>query len=138
MTSWALLLLASVLLATPGLTFCGLSLEDHDLDMADRCQDEKFFQMLAQETPQHNLTLNPCDTCRMILSWLKNCVGLQRIQMTIEKAAQLVCSQFPLVENICKETINKYVNDIIQSILNAPPRQDICVTLRLCKCQVGL
>ncbi|XP_046925915.1 antimicrobial peptide NK-lysin-like [Lynx rufus] len=138
MTSWAFLLLASVLLATPGLTFCGLTPEDHDLDMADRCQDEKFFQMLAQETPQHNLTLNPCDTCRMILSWLKNCVGLQRIQMTIEKAAQLVCSQFPLVENICKETINKYVNDIIQSILNAPPRQDICVTLRLCKCQVGL
>ncbi len=59
------------------------------------------------------------------------------LQMTIEKAAQLVCSQFPLVENICKETINKYVNDIVQSILNAPPRQDICVTLRLCKCQVG-
>ncbi|XP_047710438.1 antimicrobial peptide NK-lysin-like isoform X1 [Prionailurus viverrinus] len=138
MTSWALLLLASVLLATPGLTFCGLSPEDHDLDMADRCQDEPFFQMLAQETPQQNLTLNLCDTCRMILSWLKNCVGLQRIQMTIEKAAELVCSQFPLVENICKETINKYVNDIVQSILNAPPRQDICVTLRLCKCQVGL
>ncbi|XP_053057348.1 antimicrobial peptide NK-lysin-like [Acinonyx jubatus] len=137
MTSWALLLLASVLLATPGLTFCGLTPEDRDLDMADRCQDEPFFQMLAQETPQ-NLTLNPCDTCRMILSWLKNCVGLQRIQMTIEKAAQLVCSRFPLVENICKETINKYVNDIVQSILNAPPHQDICVTLRLCKCQVGL
>ena len=38
--------------SSPGLTFCGLTPEDHDLDMADKCQDEKFFRMLAQETPQ--------------------------------------------------------------------------------------
>ncbi|XP_029792141.1 antimicrobial peptide NK-lysin-like [Suricata suricatta] len=81
MTSWALLLLASALLATPGLTFSGLTPEDHDLDMADRCQDEKFFWMLAQETPQHNASLNLCGTCRLILNWLKNRMGQCRIQI---------------------------------------------------------
>ncbi|XP_039108576.1 antimicrobial peptide NK-lysin-like isoform X2 [Hyaena hyaena] len=137
MTSWALLLLASVLLATPGLTFSGPTPEDHDLDMADSCLNDPFFQMMVQDIPQSNVSLNLCEICRLILNWVKNCVGRQRIQMTIEKVAQLVCSQFPLVENLCKETISKYVNEITQSILNAPPHQDICVTFRLCKCQVG-
>ncbi|XP_029792139.1 antimicrobial peptide NK-lysin-like [Suricata suricatta] len=138
MTSWALLLLASALLATPGLTFSGLTPEDHDLDMADKCLNDPFYQMLAQEIPQHNASLNLCDICRLILNWLKNCVGQHRIQMTIEKVAKLVCSQFPMVEDLCKETIIRFVRDITQSILNAPPHQDICVTLRLCKCQAGL
>ncbi|XP_078300805.1 antimicrobial peptide NK-lysin-like isoform X2 [Panthera onca] len=86
MTSWVLLLLASVLLATPGLTFCGLTPEDHDLDMADRCQDEPFFRMLAQETPQRDL-LNKTEgliynfwpSCK-IMSLLKKMVGEEASQ----------------------------------------------------------
>ncbi|KAF0879461.1 NKL protein, partial [Crocuta crocuta] len=126
-----------MLFLSPGLTFSGLIPEDHDLDTADMCQDEKFFQMLAQDIPQGDLEFNRCQICRCIVNWVKNCLGLNLIHMTIENVAQLVCSQFPLVENLCKETISKYVNKITWSIFNAPPRQDICVTFRLCKCQVG-
>nr|XP_055183042.1 antimicrobial peptide NK-lysin-like isoform X2 [Nyctereutes procyonoides] len=81
MTSWALLLLASVLLGTPGLTYSGLIPEDHDdLSKADICQEEQFFRRLAQEAAQGDPQFNQCDICRMIMTWLRTCVGPSQIQ----------------------------------------------------------
>ncbi|XP_043459821.1 antimicrobial peptide NK-lysin-like [Prionailurus viverrinus] len=132
MTSWALLLLASVLLATPGLTFCGLSPEDHDLDMADRCQDEKFFRMLAQETPQEDRPFTLCGICMCIVSWVKNCLGFNLIQKVIEKVAGLLCSACPLVENICKAWITSFLDKITSTLLHMEPSRHICVFLGMC------
>ncbi|XP_029792140.1 antimicrobial peptide NK-lysin-like [Suricata suricatta] len=132
MTSWALLLLASVLLATPGLTFSGLTPADHDLDMADRCQDEKFFRMLAQETPQGDPEFNPCAICRCIVSWVKNCLGLNLIQKVIKKVAGLLCSACPSVENICKSWITEILDKITSTLVHLEPSRHICVLLRMC------
>ncbi|XP_022260094.2 antimicrobial peptide NK-lysin-like isoform X4 [Canis lupus familiaris] len=133
MASWALLLLASVLLATPGLTYSGLIPEDHDdLSTADICQEEQFFRRLAQEAAQGD-QFNQCDICRMIMTWLRTCVGPSQIQEAIQKAATAVCSKIPAVENVCQKIITGILNGIAQFILNGYPYSDICVTLRMCK-----
>ncbi|XP_058539445.1 antimicrobial peptide NK-lysin-like isoform X4 [Neofelis nebulosa] len=121
MTSWALLLLASVLLATPGLTFCGLIPEDHDLDMADRCQDEKFFQMLAQETPLGSL-LNKTEgliynfwPSWKIMSLLKKMVGEEASQETTKGAVFLVCMEVMLLRGFCMRMVTRFVSLISQA-----------------------
>ncbi|XP_078300804.1 antimicrobial peptide NK-lysin-like isoform X1 [Panthera onca] len=121
MTSWVLLLLASVLLATPGLTFCGLTPEDHDLDMADRCQDEPFFRMLAQETPQRDL-LNKTEgliynfwpSCK-IMSLLKKMVGEEASQETMKGAVFLVCMEVMLLRGFCMRMVTRFVSLISQA-----------------------
>ncbi|XP_038416526.1 antimicrobial peptide NK-lysin-like [Canis lupus baileyi] len=134
MTSWALLLLASVLLVTPGLTYSGLIPEDHDdLSTADICQEEQFFRRLAQEAAQGDPRFNQCNFCRKIISWLRTCVGPSKIQEAIQKAATAVCSKIPAVENVCQKIITGILNGIAQFILNGYPYSDICVTLRMCK-----
>ncbi|XP_077622779.1 antimicrobial peptide NK-lysin-like [Crocuta crocuta] len=132
MTSWALLLLASALLANPGLTFSGLIPEDHDLDTADMCQDEKFFQMLAQDIPQGDLEFNRCQICRCIVNWVKNCLGLNLIHKIIQKVAGLLCSSCPLVENICKSWTTGLLNKITSTLVHLEPARHICVLLRMC------
>ena len=54
------------------------------------------------------------------------------LQMTIEKAAQLVCSQFPLVENICKAWITSFLDKITSTLLHMEPSRHICVFLGMC------
>ncbi|XP_043459819.1 antimicrobial peptide NK-lysin-like isoform X4 [Prionailurus bengalensis] len=121
MTSWALLLLASVLLATPGLTFCGLTPEDHDLDMADRCQDEPFFQMLAQETPQRDLLnkteglIYNCWPSWKIMSLLKKMVGEEASQETMKGAVFLVCMEVMLLRGFCMRMVSRFIRLISQA-----------------------
>ncbi|XP_077699266.1 antimicrobial peptide NK-lysin-like isoform X2 [Canis aureus] len=137
MTSWALLLLASVLLATPGLTYSDLIPEDHDdLSTADICQEEQFFRRLAQEAAQVP-QFNGCDICRMIMTWLRTCVGTSQIQEAIRKATKAVCSNFPAVEKVCKDILIRFLYSVAQFFLNSDPSRDICVTFRLCRHQVG-
>eukprot|EP00071_Canis_lupus_P056453 XP_850517.1 antimicrobial peptide NK-lysin-like [Canis lupus familiaris] len=139
MASWALLLLASVLLATPGLTYSGLIPEDHDdLSTADICQEEQFFRRLAQEAAQGDQAFNQCDICRMIMTWLRTCVGPSQIQEAIQKATTAVCSKIPAVEKVCKDILTRVLCSVAQFFLNSDPSRDICVTFRLCRHQVGV
>ncbi|CAD7676703.1 unnamed protein product [Nyctereutes procyonoides] len=139
MTSWALLLLASVLLGTPGLTYSGLIPEDHDdLSKADICQEEQFFRRLAQEAAQGDPQFNQCDICRMIMTWLRTCVRPSHIQGAIDKATTAVCSKIPAVEKICKDILTRFLFRVAQFFLNSDPSRDICVTFRMCRPQVGV
>ncbi|XP_042835713.1 antimicrobial peptide NK-lysin-like [Panthera tigris] len=105
----------------PGLTFCGLTPEDHDLDMADRCQDEPFFRMLAQETPQRDL-LNKTEgliynfwPSWKIMSLLKKMVGEEASQETMKGAVFLVCMEVMLLRGFCMRMVTRFVSLISQA-----------------------
>ncbi|XP_053056835.1 antimicrobial peptide NK-lysin-like [Acinonyx jubatus] len=138
MTSWALLLLASVLLATPGLTFSGLNPEDNDLMTADLSQEKQFLESLVLESPQGDRLGLRCKTCKMIIQALRKAVGHNITQEAIKHAASLVCKQtFPL-KGLCKELITKSLEKITQGIIHGKSPKDICVKLRMCKPEKGL
>nr|KAF6446868.1 granulysin [Rousettus aegyptiacus] len=83
MASWALLLLALELLATPGLAFTHLTPEHHELVMADLHDEEQFCQDLAQEGLQGDLLTTregigaSCWSCKKIVQKLQEMVGKQ-------------------------------------------------------------
>ncbi|XP_047601651.1 granulysin isoform X2 [Lutra lutra] len=92
MTVWALLLLASVLLATPGLTFSGLTHEDNDLSMADMYEEEQFFKILAEEDPKGDQIITPCKTCMVIIKWLGRIVRHNHTQaLENDNSPQKIC-----------------------------------------------
>ncbi|XP_004415485.1 PREDICTED: antimicrobial peptide NK-lysin-like [Odobenus rosmarus divergens] len=109
MTSWALLLLASVLLATPGLTFSGLSLEDHDLSMADMYEEEQFFEILAEDASKE----------------------------AVKQVMSTVCRKTLMRKMFCDEIVTKYLRAITQGILNDKSPQEICVKIRMCRPEIG-
>ncbi|XP_072621207.1 uncharacterized protein [Vulpes vulpes] len=116
-----------------GLTFSGLTPEDHeDLFTADMCQEEHFFEVLAQLAAKGDPQFNQCDLCKLIVNWLKNCLRGNLIQKAFEKVASLVCSKFPFVENHCKETIRKFLGEITYCIVNVEPAKRICVIFSIC------
>ncbi|XP_059263727.1 granulysin isoform X2 [Mustela nigripes] len=110
MTFWALLLLASVLLATPGLTFSGLTREDNDLSMADMYEEEQFFEILAKEDPQE----------------------------AIRWAVSAVCRKIYIPRRVCDKTVTKYLSAITQGLENDNSPEKICVKIRMCRPEIGL
>ncbi|XP_021566193.1 LOW QUALITY PROTEIN: granulysin [Carlito syrichta] len=81
MATWALLLLASVLLGNSGLAFSGLSPEYYDPMTAHLWDGEQSYRGLAQEGPQgylqtktQKLSLS-CMSCRKIIQVLEDKVG---------------------------------------------------------------
>ncbi|XP_025724065.1 granulysin isoform X2 [Callorhinus ursinus] len=92
MTSWALLLLASALLATPGLTFSGLSPEDHDLSMADMYEEEQFFEILAEEATKGDQMIFTCKSCKFIIKSLRKILGHNITRGILnDKSPQEIC-----------------------------------------------
>ncbi|XP_077622820.1 antimicrobial peptide NK-lysin-like [Crocuta crocuta] len=104
MTSWALLLLASALLATPGLTFSGLIPEGNDLMTADLCQEEQFLENLI----------------------------LEAVQEVIKHTASLMCEPMPLLRDACKKVITELFSKITKGIVNGKTPREICVKIRMC------
>ncbi|XP_078300802.1 antimicrobial peptide NK-lysin-like isoform X2 [Panthera onca] len=133
MTSWALLLLASVLLATPGLTFSGLNPEDNDLMTADLGQEKQFLESLVLESPQGDRLALRCKTCKLVIEALRKAVGHNITREAIKLAATVVCKKtFPL-QHVCKELVTKCLDKIIHGIMNGKSPEEICVKLRMCK-----
>ncbi|XP_045302677.1 antimicrobial peptide NK-lysin-like [Leopardus geoffroyi] len=138
MTSWALLLLASVLLATPGLTFSGLNPEDNDLMTVDLSQEKQFLESLVLESPQGDQLAIRCNICKLTIQALRKALGHDITQEAIKHAASLVCKKtFPL-QGICKDMINKFLDKITKGIMNGKSPKEICVKLRMCKPVKGL
>ncbi|XP_010860503.1 PREDICTED: antimicrobial peptide NK-lysin-like isoform X2 [Bison bison bison] len=83
MTSWAVLLIASVLLVAPGLAFSGLTPESHDQATAHLCDGDELCQGLDLEDPQGDLLLQGeelgllCGSCRRIIQHLMDKLGDQ-------------------------------------------------------------
>ncbi|XP_044910445.1 antimicrobial peptide NK-lysin-like [Felis catus] len=138
MTSWALLLLASVLLATPGLTFSGLNPEDNDLMTADLSQEKQFLESLVLELPQGDQLAIKCKICKVTIQGLRKVLGHDITQEAIRQAASLVCRQLSPLDGICKDIINKFLDKITQGIMNGKSAEEICAKLRLCKPEKGL
>ncbi|GAB5569798.1 antimicrobial peptide NK-lysin-like [Prionailurus iriomotensis] len=137
MTSWALLLLASVLLATPGLTFSGLNPEDNDLMTADLSQEKEFLESLVLESPQGDQLAIRCKICKVTIQGLRKALGNDITQEAIKQAASLVCRQLFPLDGICKDIINKFLDKITQGIMNGKSAEEICVKLRMCKPEKG-
>ncbi|XP_053057346.1 antimicrobial peptide NK-lysin-like [Acinonyx jubatus] len=138
MTSWALLLLASVLLATPGLTFSGLNPEDNDLMTADLSQEKQFLESLVLESPQGDQLAIICSICKKTIQGLRKAVGHNITQKAIKQVASLVCRQLKPADRICEDIINKFVEKITQGIIHGKSPEEICVKLRMCKPEKGL
>ncbi|KAL4693670.1 hypothetical protein H8959_012935 [Pygathrix nigripes] len=77
MATWALLLLAAMLLGNPGLVFSRLSPEYLEVATAHPCDKEQSCLCLAQEGPQGDLLIKmqelafDCKTCLRIVQTLK-------------------------------------------------------------------
>ncbi|XP_045834932.1 granulysin [Meles meles] len=141
MTFWTFLLLASVLLATPGLTFSGLTREDNDLSMADMFEEEKFFAILAEEDPKGDQMISPCETCMAIIKWLGKILRHNHTQEAIKWAVSVVCRKIYIPRPLCDETVKtvtKYLNAITQGLKNDNSPQKICVKIRICRPEIGL
>ncbi|XP_045664749.1 antimicrobial peptide NK-lysin-like [Ursus americanus] len=138
MTSWALLLLASALLATPGLTFSGQSPEDHDLSMADMSEEEQFFEILAREALKSDPKIFICKPCKFMIKMLRKILGEDIDEEAIKQAASKLCRKTLMPKMLCNDVIGKYLGAITQGILNDKSPQEICVKIRMCRAKIGL
>ncbi|XP_011919491.1 PREDICTED: granulysin isoform X1 [Cercocebus atys] len=81
MVTWALLLLAAMLLGNPGLVFSRLSPEYYEVATAHLCDKEQSCPCLAQEGPQGDLLIKmqeldfDCKICLRIIQTLKAMVN---------------------------------------------------------------
>ncbi|XP_014708294.2 granulysin [Equus asinus] len=144
MTSRTLLLLASALLGTPGLTFSGLNPESYDLATAHLSDGEQFCQGLTQEDLQGDLLTErerqgiACWSCRKILQKLEDLVGEQPNEATINEAASRVCRNLGLLRGACKKIMRTCLRLISRDILAGKKPQEVCVDIKLCKRKAGL
>ncbi|XP_068822895.1 antimicrobial peptide NK-lysin-like [Capricornis sumatraensis] len=144
MTSWAVLLIASVLLVAPGLAFSGLTSECYDQAMAHLCDGDELCQGLAPEDPQGDLALqgeelNPfCDLCREIMQMLEYMVGNKPSKNVIVRATSKVCSKMGLLSRRCNKIMKKFLHRISADIIATKKPQAICVDIMLCKRKAGL
>ncbi|XP_066228432.1 granulysin isoform X1 [Saccopteryx leptura] len=140
----ALPLLALVLLGSPGLAFCSLSPECHDLVTATLWEGEQLGQGFAQEGPQaHLLTMREgqsgrCWFCQKIIKKLRKIVGEQPNKDTIAQAASRVCNRQVLLRGLCKRTMKTFLRRISKDIMAGKTPQKVCVDIRMCKPQAGL
>ncbi|KAF3826601.1 hypothetical protein GH733_009126 [Mirounga leonina] len=137
MTAWALLLLASVLLATPGLTFSGLSPEDHDLSMADMYEEEQFFEILAKEASKGDQMIFTCKPCKFIIKTLRKILGHNITQEAIKQVLSRVCRKTLMPKTLCNEIVTKYLRAITQGLLNDKSPHEICVKIKLCRPEIA-
>uniref|UniRef100_A0A452TKA5 Granulysin n=1 Tax=Ursus maritimus TaxID=29073 RepID=A0A452TKA5_URSMA len=137
MTSWALLLLASALLATPGLTFSGQSPEDHDLSMADMSEEEQFFEILAREALKGDPKIFICKPCKFMIKMLRKILGHNISQEAIKQAASKLCRKTLMPKMLCDDIIGRYLSAITQGILNDKSPQEICVKMRMCRAKIA-
>ncbi|XP_057598793.1 granulysin [Hippopotamus amphibius kiboko] len=144
MNSWAVLLLSSLLLGTPGMAFSGLSPEPHDPAMAHLCDGDQFCQGLAPEDPQGDLLPRGeelglfCPSCRKIIKKLEDMVGEQPSEDTISQAASQVCSQMKVLRGLCKKIMRTFLRRISLDIMSGKQPQAICVDIKMCKPEAGL
>nr|CAI9706476.1 unnamed protein product [Rangifer tarandus platyrhynchus] len=143
MTSWAVLLIASVLLVAPGLAFSGLTPGHHDQATAHLCEGDELCQGLSPEDPQGDLVLQReelgllCDNCRKIIQHLEEMVGDQPNEKTIREAASKVCSKMKMLRGVCKSIMKKFLRVISLDILDGKKPQAICFDIRLCTSKAG-
>ncbi|XP_040080264.1 antimicrobial peptide NK-lysin-like [Oryx dammah] len=144
MTSWAVLLIASVLLVAPGLAFSGLTPERHDQATAHLCDGDELCQGLAPEDPQGDLVLqreelNPfCGLCQKMMQKLKYIVGNKPSKNVIIRATSKVCSKMGLLSRRCKKIVKKFLHRISEDIIARKKPQAICRDIMLCKGKAGL
>ncbi|KAM8786876.1 granulysin [Rhynchonycteris naso] len=139
----ALLLLALVLLGSPGVAFSSLTPECYDLVMATLWDGEQLNQSFTQEGPQaHLLTMQEgqggrCWFCRKIIKKLRKIVGEQPNKDTIAQATSRVCNMQVLLRGLCKRTIKIFLRRISKDIMAGKTPQEVCVDIRMCKPQAG-
>ncbi|KAI4577286.1 hypothetical protein MJG53_005089 [Ovis ammon polii x Ovis aries] len=155
MTSWAVLLIASVLLVAPGLAFSGLTPECHDQATAHLSDGDELCQGLAPEDPQGDLALqgeevNPfCDLCQEIMQMLEYMVGNKPSKdmalggwfqikpesgkNVIIRATSKVCRKMGLLRRRCNKIMKKFLHRISADIIARKKPQAICVDIMLCK-----
>ncbi|KAB0359620.1 hypothetical protein FD754_003776 [Muntiacus muntjak] len=144
MTSWAVLLIASVLLVAPGLAFSGLTPEHHDQATAHLCEGDELCQGLSPKDPQGDLVLQReelgllCGKCRKIIQRLEEMVGDKPDEKTISEAASKVCSKMKVLKSVCKYIMKKFLGVISRDILAGKKPQAICFDIRLCKSKTGM
>ncbi|KAB0359623.1 hypothetical protein FD754_003779 [Muntiacus muntjak] len=143
MTSWAVLLIASVLLVAPGLAFSGLTPEHHDQATAHLCDEDELCQGLSLENPQDDLVLQReelnliCGYCQKIMQMLKDMVGNNPSKNVIIHATSKVCNKMGLLSILCKMIMKNFLHRICQDILARKKPQAICVDIKLCKGKAG-
>ncbi|XP_044781946.1 antimicrobial peptide NK-lysin-like [Bubalus bubalis] len=144
MTSWVVLLIASVLLVSPGLAFSGLTPESHDQATAHLCDGDELCQGLAPEDPQGDLVLQReelnqfCGPCQKIMQMLKYMVGNRPSKNVIIHVTSKVCSKMGLWSILCKQMMKNYLHRISKDIMARKTPQAICVDIKLCKLKAGL
>ncbi|KAL4824607.1 hypothetical protein H8958_001843 [Nasalis larvatus] len=143
MATWALLLLAAMLLGNPGLVFSRLSPEYFEVATAHPCDKEQSCLCLAQEGPQGDLLIKMqelafyCKTCLRIVQTLKVMVK-QPTQRSISNAETRVCRKVSSQwRDVCKYFMRRYQPRVTQGLLEGETAQEICVDLRLCEPSMG-
>ncbi|XP_017373473.1 granulysin isoform X1 [Cebus imitator] len=143
MATWALLLLAAMLLGNPGLVVSRLSPESHDLATAHLGDKEQSCPCLALEDPQGDLFTKTqmlgfrCKTCLRMIQTLKDMVK-EPTEEDISDAATRLCKKVKSRwRDFCLKTVRKYLGRIIQDIMGRKTAQEICVDIRMCKPSMG-
>ncbi|XP_035127932.2 granulysin isoform X1 [Callithrix jacchus] len=143
MATWALLLLAAMLLGNPGLVVSRQSPEYYDLATAHLGDKERSCPCLAQEGPQDDLFTKTeklgfrCKTCLRMIQALKDMVK-EPTKENISDASTRLCRKVKsLWRDFCLKTIRRYMPRLIQDIMGRKTAQEICVDIRMCKPSMG-
>ncbi|XP_055975101.1 granulysin [Sorex fumeus] len=129
MTLWALVLLVSAFLITPGLAVSGLDPESADLDLglseAELLQDN----LLAE---RWNVGFR-CTSCKKTIQKLENMVGTEASKESISQAASQVCGKMGLLKVPCRILIKTFLKVIVQDIMAGKSASEVCVDIKMCK-----
>ncbi|XP_008978642.4 granulysin [Callithrix jacchus] len=144
MATWALLLLAAMLLGNPGLVVSRQSPEYYDLATAHLGDKERSCPCLAQEGPQDDLFTKTqklgfrCKTCLRMIQTLKDMVKEPTKEAISDAAETQLCRRMkPRWRDFCQKAISRYLPCITKGIMARENTKEICVDIRMCKSSMG-
>ncbi|XP_049640569.1 granulysin [Suncus etruscus] len=139
MTTWVLAILIFALLATPGLAVSGMDPESMDLTKDHVHEGEWPWQELTQKDLQDDMLIEgwqvgiTCSPCKKIIQKLKDMVGDDPTDDSINQALSPLCNKLKPLKSLCTKIVKKYVKPIAKDLAAGKSASDVCVDIKMCK-----
>ncbi|RXN21335.1 prosaposin-like isoform X2 [Labeo rohita] len=97
---------------------------------------DMFFNHMSKSVPVPTLKMEAsiqCSVCTYVVSTLEYLFPRQRTQSIITVLLESLCSEFPLIQSQCNKMVEKYVQLLVDMLLNNTSPNFICTLLHFCE-----
>jgi len=74
-----------------------------------------------------------CSLCTAILTDVKKQLGSNISAAALKKVLDKVCSKIPFAKDLCKNSLEPYITQILQALLAQEDPATVCLKIKLCK-----